>query len=210
MRRPVLFVLAGVNGAGKSSVGGHILEQAGMTWFNPDVYARELKREYDCPQTEANAAAWTEGMRRLDEAIANRSHFAFETTLGGNTVPKRIADAAGTHDVHVWYCGLSSPELHIKRVATRVAHGGHEIPEAKIRERYPASLANLIDLMPLLSKLQVYDNSYEAAAGQEIPDPILLLELTAGRLTRPQRAEQLEATPEWAKPLVEAALGLGR
>ncbi|WP_276323439.1 hypothetical protein [Achromobacter xylosoxidans] len=30
MERPILYVLAGVNGAGKSSVGGHILTQAGM------------------------------------------------------------------------------------------------------------------------------------------------------------------------------------
>jgi predicted ABC-type ATPase len=41
-RRPALFVLAGVNGAGKSSVGGHLLEREGLTWFNPDDFAREL------------------------------------------------------------------------------------------------------------------------------------------------------------------------
>ena len=43
MTRPVLYVLAGVNGAGKSSVGGHLLERDGLTWFNPDTFARELK-----------------------------------------------------------------------------------------------------------------------------------------------------------------------
>lgn len=208
MSRPVLFVLAGTNGAGKSSIGGHVLEQAGMTWFNPDAYARELKRDHGYSQTEANGAAWTEGMRRLDKAIANSESFAFETTLGGNTVPGKIADAAATHDVLVWFCGLSSPELHIQRVATRVSNGGHEIDEGKIRERYPASLINLIALMPIVSKLQVYDNSLEVAAGMDIPEPVLLLELTDRRMTHPVQSAELAFTPDWAKPLLEAALFL--
>ena len=42
MARPVLYVLAGVNGAGKSSIGGQLLVSAGLTWFNPDTFAREL------------------------------------------------------------------------------------------------------------------------------------------------------------------------
>jgi predicted ABC-type ATPase len=67
--RPVLFVLAGVNGAGKSSVGGHLLERAGLAWFNPDTFARELRAGIGCNQVHANAAAWQEGMRRLDEAV---------------------------------------------------------------------------------------------------------------------------------------------
>ena len=41
--RPVIYVLAGVNGAGKSSVGGHLLTRAGLAWFNPDAFARELR-----------------------------------------------------------------------------------------------------------------------------------------------------------------------
>ena len=63
--RPVLFVLAGVNGAGKSSIGGHLLTQAGLAWFNPDTCARELVREHGYGQEDANIAAWNEGVRRL-------------------------------------------------------------------------------------------------------------------------------------------------
>lgn len=85
--RPVLYVLAGVNGAGKSSVGGQLLKAAGLDWFNPDSFARELLGLTGCNQHEANAAAWQEGMRRLDAALAQGTHFAFETTLGGRSVP---------------------------------------------------------------------------------------------------------------------------
>ena len=209
MARPVLYVLAGVNGAGKSSVGGHLLERAGMAWFNPDTFARELVAATACTMTEANAAAWQEGMRRLDIALANGLSHAFETTLGGNTVPARIAEAAHTHDVLMWFCGLPSAEQHIARVRARVAVGGHDIPEASIRARWTRARENLIALMPVLAQLQVYDNSVEVARGKAVPDPVLLLELIDGALVVPD-ADDLDAlakTPEWAKPVLEAALG---
>lgn len=206
--RPVLYVLAGVNGAGKSSIGGHLLDRAGLTWFNPDTFARELAAETGLDQLAASERAWHEGIRRLDDAIARRRHHAFETTLGGNTIAARILEAARSHDVLMWFCGLSSPELHLARVAARVACGGHDIPEAKIRERYPRALANLIALMPRLAHLQVHDNSAQAAADGTVPDPILLLEMENGRPTwpAPDDLRALQRTPEWAKPLLEAAL----
>ena len=208
MARPVLFVLAGVNGAGKSSIGGHLLEQAGLAWFNPDSFARELIAATGCRQAEANAAAWQEGLRRLDDALAQGSNHAFETTLGGNTIAARILAAAGTHDVMVWYCALASPEQHLARVSARVAAGGHDIPEVKIRERYVTALQNLIALLPHIAHLQVYDNSAEAAPGEPIPDPVLVAEMHAGKLSWPTTLAALRDTPPWAKPLVEAALSL--
>ena len=206
MPRPVLFVLAGVNGAGKSSIGGHLLKQAGLSWFNPDAFARELVAATGCSQTDANAAAWQDGLRRLDTALAQGRNHAFETTLGGNTIPARIKAAAQTHDVMVWYCSLSSPERHIARVQARVAAGGHDIPETKIRERYRTALQNLIALLPGLAHVQVYDNSVEALPGASIPDPVLVAEMHGGKLTWPTALKSLKGTPQWAKPLLEAAL----
>ena len=208
MRRPVLYVLAGVNGAGKSSIGGHLLEAMGLSWFNPDAFARELRAATGCPQEDANAQAWQEGMRRLDVAVRTGAHFAFETTLGGNSVPQRLHAVAATHDLLVWFAGLDTPERHIARVAARVAVGGHAIPDAKIRERYPAALANLVALMPVIALLQVYDNSVDAARGKPVPDPVLVLETVDGAVTYPTNARELARTPDWAKPLVEAALEL--
>lgn len=207
--RPVLYVLAGVNGAGKSSVGGHLLQQAGLAWFNPDSFARALLAQTGCSQAEANAAAWQEGLRRLDDAVASGANHAFETTLGGNTVPARIAAAAATHEVLMWFCGLTTPELHVARVKARVAAGGHDIPENIIRKRYPAALQNLIALMPRLAHLRIYDNSVEAGTGASVPDPVLLADMQAGALTWPTDLDALRSTPDWAKPLLEAALAMG-
>ena len=74
--RPVLFVLAGVNGAGKSSIGGHLLKEAGLAWFNPDTFARELIAATGCAQAAANAVAWQEGMRRCVFRPIVTAHFA--------------------------------------------------------------------------------------------------------------------------------------
>jgi predicted ABC-type ATPase len=208
MTPPVLYVLAGVNGAGKSSIGGHLLEREGLTWFNPDAFARELMAATGCEQETANAHAWQEGMRRLADAVGNGLNHAFETTLGGNTVVARILQATQTHDVLIWFCGLSSPELHIARVKARVAAGGHPIPEEKIRARYPRAQLNLIGLMPHVANLQVYDNSAAAAADGTVPDPLLVLEMENGRLIWPSHddLEVLRRVPKWTKSILEAAL----
>jgi predicted ABC-type ATPase len=147
-------------------------------------------------------------MRRLEEAIAKGSNHAFETTLGGTSVTAKILQAPKTHDVLIWFCGLSSPELHIARVGARVAAGGHPIPEEKIRERYPRAQLNLIKLMPHVSYIKVYDNSAQAAADGTVPDPLLVLEMENGRIIAPapDDLEALQRAPEWTKPILEAAL----
>ena len=153
--RPFILVLAGVNGAGKSSVGGTALRSKGLDWFNPDTFTRELQRDQGLTLAEANAAAWEEGRRRLQQAIDTGSPHAFETTLGGRTITDMLARATQTHDVIVWYCGLASLDLHLQRVRERVQSGGHDIDQDKIADRYIASPLNLLRLMPRLSGLRI-------------------------------------------------------
>ena len=205
-RAPRIYVLAGVNGAGKSSVGGAIFRDAGADYFNPDEAARALReRNRKLSAAQANAAAWQQGVLLLERAIRERLDFAFETTLGGNTLPamiERAADAGA--EIFVWYAGLEGIGRHVARVKARVKKGGHDIPLADIRRRYEKSRLNLIHLLPRLAALRVYDNSVEAdpARGLE-PSPVLVLHLERGRITGPAN---LAATPQWAKPIVAAAL----
>jgi predicted ABC-type ATPase len=210
--RPFIIVLAGVNGAGKSSVVSALLLEAGLDWFNPDKYAAALVRDLGIAVREANARAWQFGKALLQDAIANRSNHAFETTLGGNTIARLLRAASETHDVMVLYCGLASPELHIQRVAQRVAHKGHHIAPEKIRERWTTSRQNLVELLPVLSRLQVFDNSHSVAPGKDIPDLELVLEMEAGRIVFPntRSPKALAAVPEWAHPVLEAAIRLQR
>ena len=205
--RPLIFVLAGVNGAGKSSVGGAMLRAHGLTWFNPDAFSRALMARSGLSKDDADGQAWAYGKSRLETAIAGGTDFSFETTLGGTTIPQLLAAAAATHDVIMVFCGLASVEMHIARVKLRVRHGGHDIPEARIRQRWASARGNLIALMPRLTHLQAFDNSREALPGEEIPYPLLVLEMQDGRVLYPGRsdADALESTPAWAKPVIAAA-----
>jgi predicted ABC-type ATPase len=208
-QRPFIFVLAGVNGAGKSSVGGAMLVEHGLSWYNPDSFACELMQS-GVPPEEANAQAWQHGKVLLESAIALGSNHAFETTLGARTIPALLAQAAASHDLVVIFCGLQSPALHVSRVQMRVKQGGHAIAESKIRERWTASRLNLIRLMPDLAALQVFDNSAQAQVGEDIPDPLLVLEMAKGAMTfpDPHDARALESTPAWARPIVQAGIEL--
>jgi predicted ABC-type ATPase len=206
-RKPVLLVLAGVNGAGKSSIGGLAIQLQGMSWFNPDSYTRALMAALpSLSLEEANGLAWTEGKRRLDAAIAQGESYAFETTLGGNSIAETLRVATDSHDVNVWFCGLDSVERHLERVKLRVAAGGHDIAEHKIRERYNASPLNLLMLMPRLARLSVYDNSVSVMPDEVVPEPRLVLKMERGRVLHPITPQDLAATPVWAQPLVERAL----
>ena len=202
--RPEILVLAGVNGAGKSTVAGARLLNAGGQFYDPDLYARQLHiAQPGLSIEEANGQAWQHGRGLLERAIDTRVNFAFESTLGATTIPKLLRRATTSHDVHIMFVGLDSAERHIARVAARVRAGGHDIPEAKIRTRYTSSRANLIDLMPRLASLQVYDNSKEVVAdGTTIPLPTRLLEMEAGAITYEAPRGSI---PDWAKAIVQAA-----
>lgn len=203
--RPTIHVLAGTNGAGKSSVAGAALKEAGAEYFNPDEAARRVVAENpDITMEQANSIAWHEGKRLLECAIENKLDLTFETTLGGNTIAALLHRAAETGlDVRVWYVGLASPELHIARVRARVARGGHDIPESKIRERYDQSRVNLIHLLPWLTSLRLYDNSDEGDPATLGPQPKLILHLDEGRILK---VLPMSEVPRWARPIVIAAL----
>jgi predicted ABC-type ATPase len=205
-KKACIYVLAGTNGAGKSSVFGEMATIAGAEYFTPDDATRLiLDANPGATLAEANGEAWQQGKRLLERAIADRLDYMFETTLGGETFVGLLqkALAAGVR-VRVSYVGLASPELHIARVAARVAKGGHDIPEARIRHRYDRGREHLIELLPNLTEMKLHDNSAEADpdAGK-VPRPKLVLHMVTGRIKEMCNATQV---PEWAKPIVAVAL----
>ena len=203
---PTIYVLAGTNGAGKSSIAGAAFRAHGADYFNPDEVARRiLDANPGITVGEANGAAWQEGRRLLERAIAERLTYAFETTLGGSTITELLEGAARAGiEVRVWFVGLDGPELHLARVRARVARGGHDIPEARIRERYHHSRTNLIRLLPRLTELRLYDNSVEANPHAGVaPEPVLVLHVVRGRIVS---TCELERTPDWARPIVAAVM----
>ena len=207
---PCIYVLAGTNGAGKSSIAGAMFLAKGAEYFNPDEASSRIRSANPgLSGAEADSEAWNHGKRLLRRAIAERLNFAFETTLGGNTIPALLNSALSTGlEVRIWYVGLSSVELHIARVRTRVEKGGHSIPEQTIRERFDRSRLNLIRLLLRLTELLVYDNSNEADPDVgERPEPRLLLHMASGKIIG---SCDLQLIPEWAKPILAAALKIAQ
>jgi len=208
MSEPSIYILAGVNGSGKSSIGGAAITARGVHYYNPDTAAQKLRKIHpNMTQPIANSHAWTLGRDMLEKAITNKETFTFETTLGGNTITRLLIKAAEEGmQVKLWYAGLESVELNLARVKARVEQGGHDIPEADIRKRWDSSRRNLIKLLPYLHSLRLYDNSLEADPKQGYaPQPKLLLHIKSGKLVGP---EELTGAPEWAKPIVAGALAL--
>lgn len=211
-----IYVLAGCNGAGKSSIGGAALRQSGGEFFNPDeaalrIAAANTTRSPPLTQAQINGAAWNQGRRLLQRAIDEHADFAFETTLGGKTMTALLEQAAGAGlAVHMWFVGLTDVELHIDRVRRRVAKGGHDIPAKKTRERFENGRVNLIRLLPSLAELYLYDNSADADPDRgKNPLPRRLLHYRKRRIVSPTNLKTLlEATPAWAKPIVAAAIKL--
>jgi predicted ABC-type ATPase len=197
-----IYVLAGVNGSGKSSIGGVQLRAAGARYINPDEVAARLHAgDPTSPLATAQIDAWQMSTERLERAIDERTDYNFETTLGGNTIPALLARAldAGL-EVRMWFVGLDSVERHLARVRARVARGGHDIPDDKIRARYVSSIAAAARLAPRLTELWVHDNSIEADPHDgRAPRPRLLLHARAGAVLA-----IVDDAPAWARPILAA------
>lgn len=178
--------------------------------FNPDTIAAKIRALHpDISPALANGHAWQIGKSLLEQAIEDGRDYRFETTLGGRSITEVLQKAAQDgHRLHIWFCGLESPELHLRRVRARVRQGGHDIPEDKIRARWNSSRENLIRLLPDIHHLRVFDNSAEGdpAMGRP-PRPVLVLEMKNRRITAPA---DLTGTPDWAKPVLAAAMHLHR
>jgi predicted ABC-type ATPase len=200
--------VAGTNGAGKSSIAGEFAAQHALAYFNPDAFAFAL-RGAGTPPADANAIAWQAGYERLRAAIDEGAGFGFETTLGGASIIAELHRALKLRrEVHVLYVGLSSVDLHVARVRARVERGGHDIPVAKIRERYSRSLANLVSLIGKASSVHVFDNSAETRDG--MPSAQLVFRMRGKKIVEPSVSELLETCPDWAKPIAAAGIRVAR
>lgn len=200
-----IIAAAGTNGAGKSTIVGGLIARLGGAYFNPDTFARELIAA-GCNAGDANAQAWMTGYKQLQQAIDGNSNFAFETTLGGSSIAMELLRALAIgRRVSIYYVGLTTPELHIQRVAERVARGGHDIPESKIRERFNSSRENLLRFIGTKAELRVWDNSTQTTDGSPAPEEIFRVQ--RGKILVPAD-RVLAKTVSWAQPLLQRALNL--
>ena len=166
-RRPILIALAGSNGAGKSTFFDTFLSVERLTFVNADLLSAELK-------VDAYAAAKFAEQRRR-ELVAARESFVFETVLSdpvGEKVEFLREAATKGYAVVLFFIGLDSANTSLARVAQRVTHGGHDVPDDKVLTRYERTLSNLRRAIQTLPTVAIFDNSdlrdpYKFLAGYE-------------------------------------------
>jgi predicted ABC-type ATPase len=166
---PRLFIISGCNGAGKTTASYTILPSLLNlnTFVNADEIADELS-PLD-PEREAIRASRLM-LERVDQLILHGADLAVETTLATKSLAGVITSAQQQgYKAGLFYFWLKSPELALKRVALRVASGGHGVPEATIVRRYWQGMDNLRNLyLPICDSWVLIDNS--AATGTRIAE----------------------------------------
>ena len=156
---PNLYIIAGCNGAGKTTASYAVLPEIlnckefvnadnialGISPFNPNSVAIESGRIM---------------LQRINELLIHQTNFAFETTLSTKSYVSFVKKAQENgYEVTLLFFWLSSPLMAINRVAERVSLGGHNIPEDVIERRYYRGIKNLINLyIPICDNWLVFDN----------------------------------------------------
>ena len=143
---PRLFIIAGCNGAGKTTASYTILPE--LLHIKEFVNADEIARGLSPFQPEkVSIEAGKIMLRRLQYLISQREDFAFETTLSSKNYLQFIDQARQLdYSISLVYYWLESVALAVERVKVRVAGGGHYIPEEVISRRYYAGLKNFLTL----------------------------------------------------------------
>ena len=139
-------VIAGPNGAGKTAFALEYLPQVAhcSRFVNADLIAAGLSPL--APERGLRAASRL-FLREIDNCVQQRDDFSFETTLAGRIYLKLVNHLrAEGWRAELIYLALPSIEMSKLRVAERVAHGGHDIPEVDIERRFSRSLANLLEM----------------------------------------------------------------
>jgi len=154
---PTLWIVGGADGVGKTTFArARIAAVSGSTKFvNLDLIAHGLS-PLAPNQQQVRAARVALDMMR--DFVAQRETFAIETALAGRGHKGLIgaAKAAG-FDIGLLYFFVSSPEEALRRIARRVAEGGHDVPERDARRRFGRSLAQFGGYAALCDLWRVYD-----------------------------------------------------
>lgn len=159
MKEQILYIIAGCNGAGKTTASITVLPEIlnckefvnadeiakGLSPFNPEIVAIEAGRLM---------------LQRINTLINGNDSFAIETTLSTRSYAKLVqrAHACG-FKVQLLFFWLPTPEHAIARVAQRVREGGHNIPTDIIKRRYQSGIENLFNIyIPIVDDWMIIDN----------------------------------------------------
>jgi predicted ABC-type ATPase len=157
---PKLYIIAGCNGAGKTTASLTFLPgmlncyefvnadsiAAGLSPLQPDKVAFEAGRIM---------------LNRIRQLISQNVDFAFETTLSTRSYHSLIKEAQSIgYEVWLLFFLLPDANMAIERVSSRVKNGGHFIPKDVIIRRHQRGIENLIKIyIPIVDNWFLLNNS---------------------------------------------------
>ena len=192
--KPVLIVIAGPNGSGKTTITSKILRHEWLenaVYINPDQVAQDKFGDWNSPEAVMQAVQYCEQQR--EQCVQDGQSLVFETVLSSDSKVDfiRRAKEAG-YFIRLFFVSTSHPSINAARIAQRVMKGGHDVPIPKIISRYQKSIVNCKRCSALADRVYIYDNSIDDA------DARLMFRMTNGQLFK----QYTDDIPEWAKMLV--------
>lgn len=189
--KPVLIVIAGPNGSGKTTITSRVLQHDWLEdslYINPDNVAQHMFGDWNNQEAVLKAAQYCQKQR--EECLKNKHSMIFETVMSTDEKINFIqrAKEAGFF-IRLFFVGTSSPTINASRIAARVMKGGHDVPIAKIISRYAKSIINCGIASQYADRTYVYDNSTDGVEAQ------LLFRMTDGKVFK----EYVTEIPEWAQ-----------
>lgn len=165
LKQPEIHIVAGPNGAGKSTFYELVLSPSGMQFVNADVLAarywpnEQAERAYDAAQMASQIR---------EDLIASKRSFVTETVFSHESKLGLMRKAGRNGYVITLHIVIVPEDLAVARVHNRVRHGGHAVPEDKIRSRYQRLWKHVAEAIRIADDAYVYDNSSAANAYERI------------------------------------------
>ncbi len=194
-RHPVLCVVAGPNGSGKTSTTEKLLANewtADSVYINPDNIAQEMFGDWNSQEAVLRAAKEATRLRYL--CLAEKRSFVFETVFSSQEKLEflRKAKEAG-YFIRFFYVCTCNPEINVLRITQRFLNGGHEVPISKVINRYYKSLTMAAQAISFVDRAYVYDNS----RNNELPQ--LMYRTVDGKICK----SYTDDVAQWAKSLLQ-------
>lgn len=161
MSKPLLLVIAGCNGSGKSTFSKPLSPDN----FTPFDYDLEFLRFYnslmdsDIRDLMAHRMAFKELKSQIKDVIENKSSFCYETNFNSTPLHWPELFKNNGYDLHLIFLCLDSIQEAKKRVAIRVENGGHFVPDSEIQKRYYEGFNNLNSFFNYFDYVDLYDSS---------------------------------------------------
>lgn len=193
MRKPIVIVVAGPNGSGKTSTTRLVIKHEWAeqcVYINPDEIAQTEFGDWNNPDAVRQAVEYCEELR--EQLLKEHKDFIFETVLSsdGKVDFLKRAKEEG-YFIRIFFICTETPSINAARIAKRVMEGGHDVPIQKIISRYLKAITNATKVAAFADRAYFYDNSIDNQEAR------ILFRTSEGKLVK----QYTESIPDWAKTI---------